>query len=77
MLGIIDYIKDNEFRINIYEKKVNIVNYIELLLMEENKIIIKSSLGRVIINGNNLIVKKLLNKELLIIGQVNKLEIGD
>ena len=77
MLGIINYIKDNEFRINIYENKLNIVNYMDLLLMEENKIIIKSSLGIVTINGNNLIVKKLLNKELLIIGQVNKLEIGD
>ena len=77
MIGIINYIKDNEFRINIYENKLNIVNYMDLLLMEENKIIINSSLGIVTINGNNLIVKKLLNKELLIIGQVNKLEIGD
>ncbi|MBQ7105035.1 MAG: YabP/YqfC family sporulation protein [Bacilli bacterium] len=77
MSGIINYIRDNEFRINIYENKVNIVNYIDLLSMEEERISLTSSIGRVIIKGNNLSVKKLLNKELLIVGKINNIEIGD
>ena len=77
MSGIINYIKDNEFRINIYENKVNVVNYIDLLSMEEERISLTSSIGRVIIKGDNLSVRKLLNKELIIVGKIKNIEIGE
>lgn len=77
MRGIINYIKDNEFRMNVLEKKINIINYKELLSMEEDKILLLTSIGKIIIKGNDLTVTKLLNKELLIVGNVTNIEIGD
>ncbi len=77
MKGIINYIKDNEFRMNVLDKKINIINYKELLSMEEDKILLLSSIGKITIKGNNLSVTKLLNKELLVVGKVTNIEIGD
>ena len=77
MQGIINYIKDNEFRINILKNRINIVNYLELLSMEEDKILITSNIGKITIKGNNLSVTKLLNKELLVVGNITNIEIGD
>lgn len=77
MRGIVNYIKDDEFRINITKNKANIVNYIELFSMSENRMSLSSSLGRIIIKGNSLTVKKLLNKEILIEGDILNIEIGD
>ena len=77
MKGIINYIKDNEFRMNVLDKKINIINYKELLSMEEDKILLLSSIGKIINKGNNLSVTKLLNKELLVVGKVTNIEIGD
>lgn len=77
MKGIINYIKDNEFRMNVLDKKINIINYKELLSMEEDKILLFSSIGKITIKGNNLSVTKLLNKELLVVGKVTNIEIGD
>ena len=77
MKGIINYIKDNEFKINIIKNKINIVNYINLLSMSETRVSLTSQIGRIVIKGENLSVKKLLNKEILIEGDINMIEIGD
>jgi hypothetical protein len=77
MKGIVNYIKDDEFRINITKNKANIVNYIELFSMAEDRISLSSTIGRIIIKGNSLTVKKLLNKEILIEGNILDIEIGD
>ena len=77
MRGIINYIKDNEFRMNVMENRINIVNYHDLLSMSEERVSFTSSIGRVVIKGNSLTVKKLLNKELLIVGNISSIEMGD
>jgi hypothetical protein len=77
MKGIVNYIKDDEFRINITKNKANIVNYIELFSMAEDRISLSSTIGRIVIKGNSLTVKKLLNKEILIEGNILDIEIGD
>jgi sporulation protein YqfC len=77
MKGIINYIKDNEFKINIMKNKINIVNYINLLSMSETRVSLTSKMGRIIIKGEELTVKKLLNKEILIEGNILTIEIGE
>lgn len=77
MQGIINYIKDNEFRINILKNRINIVNYLELLSMSEERVSLTTSTGRVVIKGNNLAVQKLLNKEILIVGNIISIEMSD
>ena len=74
--GISSYIKDNEFRINIYHNKINIVNFIEINTLGETRVSIKYNRGNIVIKGKNLLVKKLLNNELLLTGEVKLIEMG-
>lgn len=77
MRGIINYVRDNEFRMNIIENKIDIVNYNDLLSMSEERVSLTSSIGRIVIRGSSLTVKKLLNKEILIVGNISSIEMGD
>lgn len=77
MKGIINYIKDNEFRMNIIKNKIDIVNYIDLLSMSEERVSLTTSIGRIVVKGNALSIRKLLNKELLIVGNIMSIEIGE
>lgn len=77
MNGIVNYVRDNEFRMNILEKRIDVVNYHDLLSMSEERISLTSPIGRIVIKGSNLSVKKLLNKEILIVGDFISIEMGD
>lgn len=77
MRGIINYVRDNEFRMLILENKIDIVNYLDLLSMTEERISLSTNMGRIIVHGNNLSVKKLLNQEILIIGKFTSIEMGE
>ena len=77
MRGIINYVRDDEFRMLVLENKIDIVNYLDLLSMTEERISISANMGRIIVHGSNLSVKKLLNKEILIIGKFTSIEMGE
>lgn len=77
MKGIINYIKDDDFKLLMINKKININNYTNILSMTDTRISLISKIGRVVIKGENLIVKKLLNNEVLIEGNISSIEIGD
>lgn len=70
-----NFIKDNEFMINIYEDKIYIKNYIRIISIENNYISIYSSKKKIIIKGKNLTLKKILDYELLIVGDFNNIEV--
>lgn len=69
------FINDNEWYINIYDGKVNVVNYDDVILLEDNRISIKYKKGTIIIKGENLSVNKLLENEMLIIGKIKSIEL--
>ncbi len=69
------FINDNEWRINIYDGKVNVVNYDDVILLEDNRISIKYKKGMIIIKGENLSVNKLLENEMLVIGKIKSIEL--
>ena len=73
---VIDYIKEDEFEIRIDSKYINIINFIDISFMEEEKIKINYSDGTVLIKGKNLTVLKLLDKEILIKGMFLSVEFG-
>lgn len=70
------YIKDEEFRINIYHNKINIVNYLDVISLDEDRVSIKYNEGNIVIKGEDLLVKKILDKEILIIGSIKLIEMG-
>ena len=70
-----NYINDTEFRFTVYENKINIVNYTGIISLEGNYISIKSINKKIIITGDSLILNKLLDREMLISGNISKIEV--
>jgi len=69
-----NYINDNDFKINILKETINIVNYIDIILLEENRISIKYSDGIIVVKGEDLSVSKLLENEMIITGKFTNIE---
>ena len=68
------YILEEEFKVIIRQNKLNIVNYIELIDFNDYVVKIKYIDGILLVKGNNLILKKILNDELLIEGNISTIE---
>lgn len=69
-----NYFLENEFKVTYFQNKVNIVNYESIGHFDSNKIIVRKNNESIIINGNNLVVSKLLNDEILIEGKISNIE---
>ena len=72
---ISNFINDKEFRFTIYENQIHIINYKKIISLEDDKIIIQGNQRIINIKGNNFKLEKLLNEELLCIGQVQRIEL--
>ena len=72
---IIDYINDKEFRMTIFTDRIHIINYLQILSIEDERIAFLTNKGRIIIKGNNLCLNKLLDDEVLVSGFVSNIEV--
>lgn len=70
-----DYILDEEFQILYLKEKVNIKNYLKINYMERERVSLAYSNGSVIVYGRNLRIKKLLDSEILIEGNIETIEL--
>ena len=73
--NIREYMINNEFVINIYNDKINIINYTSLGAIENTKILVNGPDKNVLITGEKLALKKMLNNEILISGVIKKIEL--
>lgn len=73
--GIRNYVIEQKFEIRIINNKVDVINYKDIGHFDSNKVIINYSDGSVVIKGNNLVVSKLMNDEILIGGEIKGLEL--
>ena len=64
-----NYINDSKYKIIITDDYVNIVNYLEILDFNSNKISIKHDMGITSIIGSELVVSKMMEDEILITGK--------
>lgn len=71
-----DYLNDNEFRITIYEDKVDIINYDSIIDFNLNEVVLGLKNKKVIIEGLNLTINKMLDNEVLIIGLISSVRIN-
>ena len=69
------FLNPSLFQINICSKNIYINNYTEIISLGLNKIVIKVSEGKIILNGTSFSLTKLASKELLITGKLESLEI--
>jgi len=65
-----DYLYDREYKIIIKENYVNIINYDEIIDFSLNKVSVKYKNKIIIIEGKNLIISKMVENEVLIIGNI-------
>lgn len=69
-----NYINDNNWRINVFDRSVNIVNYIDIIVLEENRISVKYQNGIITVTGDKLSVNKMLEQEMLITGDIKSID---
>ena len=70
-----DYVFDEKFKMIYFSEKLNIVNYVDIVLIDPKKIIVSTIDNNVLIKGNNLHLKKLLDNEILIAGEIKNIEL--
>lgn len=73
--NIKDYIKDLEFRFTIYPNRLYIVNYSKIVSLKEDKLIIIGAKRKYLFKGQHFSLNKLLDSEVLILGEVVSLEV--
>lgn len=69
-----EYIMENEFKITILKDKINIINYDRIINLTDNEVSLKIENTKIKIYGNNLMLNKLLDREVLLTGKVSKVE---
>ena len=70
-----NYILDEEFKINILKNKVNVVNYTDIVNFTSKEVTIKYDGGLLLIIGDNLSISRLLIDEVLVTGNIEKIEL--
>lgn len=71
-LNIKDFLFDKKFKITIYDDVINIVNYEKIITLEETRISLMSSSKIITIKGEGLIIRKMLENEVLITGKYSE-----
>lgn len=72
-----EFIDHDEFQLTLLKDRVNIVNYQALLQIDSKEMILKSEFSKIIIRGEQLVLNKLLDEEVLITGDINLIEVKD
>ncbi len=76
-MNLREYVLETNFKIYIEQNKIDIVNYDSIESVTNNKISLKYNNKLLNIIGNDLVIKKLLNDEILIEGKLKNIELGD
>ena len=66
---------ETKFKINITESNINIVNYNKIIEINDNNIIIEYNNKLLKIYGNNLTIKKMIDDEILIQGDITSINL--
>lgn len=68
------YLVDNEYKVTIKGEIIHIINYLEIVDFSSERVVIKYRDGITILMGNNLVVSKMMDDELLIVGKLKSIE---
>ena len=75
MFNIKEYLKDSSFKIKINNNTTYIDNYISIDTLNDNLIILTFNTFKLKIEGNNFIIKKLVDQELLFTGYISNINV--
>lgn len=68
------FLLEEEFQVHIYSGKVDIINYTNIGHFDSTKVIVYHAQGNIEIKGEKLVVSKLLNDEILVMGVIKNIE---
>lgn len=71
-----NYLYDKEYKIIIKINEVNIINYDEIIEFSLDKVSIRYKNKKIIIEGQNLVISKMLDDEVLITGNISNVRIN-
>ncbi len=69
-----NYLLDEMFNMRVLKNKIDICNYESIGYLDNDLIVINYDSGEIKIKGENLVVSKLLNDEILISGDIKNIE---
>ena len=72
---VYEYVRDDEFRFTIFKDRIHIVNYHRIKSLNSDLVLFSDNDREFSIKGKNLILNKLLDNEVLILGEVYKIEV--
>ncbi len=70
-----NFLNDREFRFTIYENKIHIINFKRIISLEENNASFQSNKKIIHVTGTDLVVRRLLDEEIIITGTISKIEV--
>lgn len=71
---IVNYIKDNNFKIIYLNNSINVINYDSVLEVKENIVSLKKEDKIIHIKGEDLRLNKLMDDEILVTGLIKIIE---
>ena len=75
--NIREYINETELKITLLKNRVNVLNYDRIRDITDKEISLTKGNRKIKIIGNNLKLNKLLDQEVLIIGNILRVELDD
>ena len=69
-----NYIKQDQFKMTLKNKIIDIENYTDLGNLSEKEIVVFNNDNRITIIGENLTVRKLLNNEIMLTGKYSTIK---
>ena len=70
-----NYLNNNELRVTVFANKIDIINYTSILDFSSTEISVKVNNKIVIVTGDDLVISKMYDDELLIKGKINNIKI--
>ena len=72
---VYEYVKDEEFRFTVYNDRVHFINFLKINTLNSDYVLIESPDRKISVKGKNLILNRLLEREVLIIGDIYNIEV--
>lgn len=74
-MKIKEFVNPKNLKITYLNNKLNVLNYDEIIILLDNKIILSKNNNIITITGSNLTLLKLLDNEILIKGSIKNIEL--
>ena len=68
------YLVDSDYKVTISNGWIHIINYLGIEDFSSTRVVVSYEGGKTILLGNDLVVSKMLEDELLITGKLNSIE---